>query len=341
MTTSPLDYVRASTARVMDKATHVQINEPALQSLASTLLLQQQQQQQEEEEITWDAEGWHYQQDAAIAGPLTCQYILVLDSLNFCFWPHPGLEYEHLARGLRIALEKDETAFDAQKLATITPEVLNSWLDPPGTFTFPQLEERVRKVQEVGQVLLRHFDGLAVNVVKQANYSAEELVRLVTAYFPGFRDECVYKGTHVFFYKRAQIFVGDVWAAYGKNTTDTHPFGFVDMEKLTMFADYRIPQILRARGVLVYTKELAARIDGKVEVGVGSEEEVEIRAATVQAVERLRKLMTEKEGEEEEGKGQHKREKIISVELDWWLWQEGEKLKDELPPHHRTLTVFY
>ena len=31
----------------------------------------------------------------------TAQYLLALDALNFCFWPQPGLEYEHLARGLK------------------------------------------------------------------------------------------------------------------------------------------------------------------------------------------------------------------------------------------------
>ena len=31
----------------------------------------------------------------------TAQYLLVLDALNFCFWPQPALEYEHLARGLK------------------------------------------------------------------------------------------------------------------------------------------------------------------------------------------------------------------------------------------------
>lgn len=34
----------------------------------------------------------------------TTQYLLVLDALNFCFWPTPGLEYEHLARGLKVSV---------------------------------------------------------------------------------------------------------------------------------------------------------------------------------------------------------------------------------------------
>ena len=35
-------------------------------------------------------------------GPLTAQYLLVIDTLNFCFWPESGLEYEQLARGLKV-----------------------------------------------------------------------------------------------------------------------------------------------------------------------------------------------------------------------------------------------
>lgn len=35
-------------------------------------------------------------------GDLTAQYTLVLDALNFCFWPEEGLEYEHMARGLKV-----------------------------------------------------------------------------------------------------------------------------------------------------------------------------------------------------------------------------------------------
>lgn len=72
----------------------------------------------------------------------------------------------------------------------------------------------------------------------------------------GFRDTVVYNGMLVHFYKRAQILVGDVWAAYGRHTminsaaegSDDNPFSFYDMKELTMFADYRVPQILRHMG---------------------------------------------------------------------------------------------
>lgn len=40
--------------------------------------------------VEWDAEGWHYCDDAKTGGPLTAQYVFVLDALNFCFWPEAG-----------------------------------------------------------------------------------------------------------------------------------------------------------------------------------------------------------------------------------------------------------
>ena len=37
-------------------------------------------------------------------GPKTMQYLLAVDTINFAFWPEHGLEYEHLARGLKVHL---------------------------------------------------------------------------------------------------------------------------------------------------------------------------------------------------------------------------------------------
>mmetsp|Transcript_59002 Transcript_59002/g.138891 ORF Transcript_59002/g.138891 Transcript_59002/m.138891 type:complete len:102 (-) Transcript_59002:18-323(-) len=101
------------------------------------------------------------------------------------------------------------------------------------------------------------------------------------------------------------------------------------MELLTTFPDYRVPQLLRAIGVLEYTKDLADRIDHLVEIEPGSREEVEIRAFTVQAVEAI-KVALAKLGVNRS-----------SVEIDWDLWQRGEEQRQELLPHHRTLTIFY
>ncbi len=103
------------------------------------------------------------------------------------------MEYEHLARGLKQALERDAHALDAERLACIDPETVASWIDPP-SLAFPQLAERTRKLREVGRVLLAHFEGSAAKLVRAGRGSVERLAALVTAHFPGFRDEAVYRG---------------------------------------------------------------------------------------------------------------------------------------------------
>ena len=58
--------------------------------------------------------------------------------------------------------------------------------------------------------------------------------------------------------------VSDVWGAYGRKKPGTfasHPCAFTDLDQLTMFADYRVPQLLRPLGILEYRPALAQRID--------------------------------------------------------------------------------
>ena len=45
-------------------------------------------------------------------------------------------------------------------------------------------------------------------------------------------------------------------------------------EKLTMFADYRIPQILRHYGIIEYEQSLKNKIDNRIELLPNSIEEV-------------------------------------------------------------------
>ncbi|CAK4477764.1 unnamed protein product [Aphanomyces euteiches] len=329
----PTTSVRESTARVAKQAEHVTIHQESVVALAEKLeKVYLGQKEAIHDQIAWDFGDVHFYDDAKDEGPLTCQYVFVLDALNFCFWPTPDMEYEHLARGLKNALRDDPHIFDADRLANVTPETLVSWFAP---FTPPQIDERVRKMQELGAGLKRFFGGLARNVIEQANYSAVELIRLVLAHFPGFQDHAVYNGEQVFLYKRVQILVGDLWAAYGRkqvilSDSSTHSLcGFYDIDKLTMFADYRVPQVLRPEGVLQYSQGLDRIIECKQQIPSGSKMEIEVRACTIQAVEQLHKHLIEKGHQ------------IKVIELDWLLWQIGENNKSHLPNHHRTLSIFY
>jgi hypothetical protein len=97
-----------------------------------------------------------------------------------------------------------------------------------------------------------------------------------------------------------------------------------------MFADYRVPQILNEYKIMEYTKELQVKIEKGEELCSGCEEEVEIRAATIVAVEMIKQYINEKLG-------------VIcfTVEVDHFLWQLGESMLGQIVPHHRTLTIYY
>jgi hypothetical protein len=66
-------------------------------------------------------------------------------------------------------------------------------------------------------------------------------------------------------YKRAQILVADVWSCFqGKGLG-----AFADIDKITMFADYRVPQMLIHYGSLEYTPKLLFKISqGKINITV-------------------------------------------------------------------------
>jgi hypothetical protein len=101
------------------------------------------------------------------------------------------------------------------------------------------------------------------------------------------------------------------------------------MERLTAFADYKLPQVLRELGVISYSQGLASRIDAMECLQAGCEEEVEIRAMTVWAVEQLRK------GFQERGRS------LTSPLVDNWLWQLGQMDVFRKRPYHRCRTIYY
>lgn len=315
MCDSQLDLVRSTTSWVMSGAKHVRIDERALESYAAELCPKA-----KFTPPTWRSNPDHFFD--AEEPELVAQYILVMDVLNFCFWPTEGLEYDALAGGLKRALLADRHCFDAARLAEATEDDIRRWVRAD----IPEAGERARLVRECGKSLAAHFGGLAANLVRSAGKSAARLVGLVTSNFPGFRDSAVYRGRQVFFNKRSQIFVGDIWGAFeGAGLGE-----FEDIGSLTMFPDYRVPQVLNAKGVMVYAKALDDAVRERKEVVAGSEEECEIRAASVQAVERLCAVMGKMTGQV-----------VTPVQLDWLLWNTGEENLASLPPHHRTRTIFY
>jgi hypothetical protein len=263
----------------------------------------------------------------------TANYVLLLDALNFCFWGEPRWRihyldaiydgYWALAAALRRALDRGQPLYDARYLAQLGDADIADLFAGEGTI--PLLDWRIAHVREVAHGLLAHCDGHFAHLIRRAAGSAPVLVRLVADIFPSFRDIASYDGLVVPFYKRAQLLCSDLAGAFsGRDLGAVH-----DLDTLTAFADYKLPQVLRFYGALHYQESLARRIDAREELPAGSPEEIEIRAATVCAVDELvTRLRT---------RGQP----AAAWQVDWALWRLGQSLPADAPPYHRTRTRFY
>ncbi|KAL6573023.1 hypothetical protein OROHE_002499 [Orobanche hederae] len=306
-----MEEVRATSSWVASHSSHVFVDSSGIEKVAERM-------KDSIPKVEWDFEGIHYFDN----GPLTVQYLFVLDALNFCFWPDNEMSYDHLAAGLKEALQNDKSAFDADRLQKYSGPDLRKMLRWPRPL--PLEDERVRLIHEVGLELERSFDGKASALVESCEKSAAKLVALITSHFPGFRDHTVYKGHQVFLYKRAQIFAADLWGAFkGQGYGE-----FCDIESVTMFADYIVPAVLQQLGVLKFSPSLTNLIESNQEISSGSEEEVELRACSVHAVEEIRDLIHKRTGKQ-----------VLSVELDLWLWAFG--IRCSSLQHHRTLSIYY
>jgi hypothetical protein len=266
----------------------------------------------------------------------TAQWVLVLDALNFCFWADPGEArwqvedrgewvngYWALAVALKRAVAEGVPILDAEYLARMSVGDLARVLRGRGLV--PMLEQRLANVREVGRGLLASYGGQFANVISRADRSAVALVRLLARDFPSFDDVATYQGREVRFYKRAQICAADLYGALGGAGLGE----LRDLDRLTAFADYKVPQVLRGLGILEYSPELAAKVDARAPIAPSSADEVEIRAATIWGVEELRRALA--------GRGRS----LTASEVDWYLWDLGQHLPPDVPPYHLTRTVYY
>lgn len=200
------------------------------------------------------------------------------------------------------------------------------------------LAERISLLRETAQILEERFEGLISNLITEANHSAARFVNILVDEFPGFRDERSFHSKSVRFYKRAQIMVADIWAAF--NGQDYGQFD--DIDKITIFPDYRIPQMLQSLNVLWYSPRLESKIKRHEEIKSGEDLEIEIRGCSIWAVELLKREMI-KQHPEAEGK-------VNSILIDFFLYDTIKEREDkivaegresEMLPHHRTRSIWY
>lgn len=270
-------------------------------------------------------------------------FTFATDAMNFCFWPF-NKEYEDLTAFIKEHIKSGELSVKNLLLMSYN-EFYELFVKLFDSDPYNQLEERFRILQELASVISGDFNGSFKNVLLSANMDASMLLKIVTEKLTSFQDHCIYRGRQVFFYKRAQILVGDVnetlkaIAAYKDDLSEEDKIfaennkigqGLSNINTLTCFADYRVPQVLHMLGLVEYTPSLQASIENKIVLPNGSEEESEIRAAMIHSIELLKEKIKEVYNYD-----------LMSIEIDWIMWQYGEKHLKDSYPFHRTIGIYY
>ena len=303
-----VDDIRAACAEVARRARRVSIDGAGLEAYSAALPAH-------EGAAALDPETHWLEGDAEERAAFS----LTLDAINFGsgWFPtlrkRPGLSgYFTLAMGLRERFAS-RGPWPAAELAEIEAvEVAEVLGQEPSHELMALFASALR---ELGARVEADHGGRFLGLVEAAGSAVALAERL--AAWPSFADSSSYRGVTVPFFKRAQIAAADLVLA--------GVAGFDDLDRLTLFADNLVPHVLRMDGVLRYSPALAARIDTGDLLEHGSEEEVEIRACALHAVELIAA----------------ERADLTPHRIDFVLWNRGQETRYKAAPRHRARCTAY
>lgn len=320
------DLIRERCAQVAARSRWVTIDETRIDAYAASLPLAQ------AIAPTLDSDR-HYASPDDPAG--TAAFFLTLDAINFGsgYFPklkkRPGMSGYFTVASSLTDHYRAHGPIPAQRLAEITQRdcavMFGQTLDDPAVAELMGLFANA--LNDLGRLIVNDFTGSFASLIESAGHSALKLARTLER-CPFFRDVEHYAplDVDVPFYKRAQLTAADLSLALGGKGLGR----FDDLDRLTIFADNLVPHVLRIDEVLCYDISLADRIDREELIVSGSEEEIEIRACAVHAVELMCRSLRANESP------------VTAAGLDYVLWNRGQQRHYKtIKPRHRTRTVFY
>jgi hypothetical protein len=320
MTASIFDDIRVSCAAVSRHARWVRIDHERLQGYAEVL------------DLTVRPALEHTAEHHLLhRGDETLGFFLILDSINFGSGYFPFLDKDRGASGYFTVAKRLKEWVESTGLPS--PDYLSKITSADCFDVFRQdasnrhadelMELFATALRQLGGWLIEHHESDYVRPFARAT-TASDLVRSVMR-MPFYRDVATYGDMNVPFLKRAQILVQDVVVAEPDHPSLNYP----DLSRLTAFADNVLAYVLKADGILSYDPWLEARIQNGELIGAGSFEEIEMRASTIHAIDCLAARI-------------NTRQPMTMRELDFHLWNRGQKLKQQLPDlRHRTRCVYY
>lgn len=243
-------------------------------------------------------------------------FLLIFESIDYSFWGEPKWIIQTplgpkdgsdalLYILLQYVKEAKTTDFSGMSLNDF-----KSILE--GNVEIPLLEERYHTVIEVSNIVNRTMNGNFYEYIKNVT-SDKKLLEIIINNFPSFKDEREYHGKTVYFYKLAQLLTSDIL-----HLREILEKIDVDYSNLLGCADYKIPQTLRALGIVLYSDKLAEMIDNKIEVEPSSEIEVEIRASMIVVINYIKNKLVN----------------VKAIDINDYLFVFSKRVKEKARPYH-------
>ena len=272
-------------------------------------------------------------------------FLVVSGAINFCFTDFTtdksfDVEYptgeiktgaSAMFASLMRAIEERIDVLDPRVLADLTQEKVLHIFRHAET-PMPMLEERTMHLKNLGKYFRNkkmEFDDIFRKNGFRAFHSSRrggivaDLARIAC-----YGDESLWKGKWMLFHKRAQL-VPMMYHGRALSSNGALPL-LLDPENIGPIADYRVPQALRHKGVIHYSRELAMLVHSGCAIPKHSDMEIEIRARGV--VEVMDRLITEVNLRRPPDA------EIVMGQLDYPVWKMGPQAAGR---HHYTYTTAY
>lgn len=243
-------------------------------------------------------------------------FMLIFEAIDYCFWGETKWTIETdegnkdgsdalLYALLNYVKRKDKVDFSNVSFL----EFSNIF---KGNVDIPFLKERYDTVLSISNIVNEKMEGNFYNYIKDIKRDIE-LFDVIINNFSSFTDIRDYDGKKIYFYKLAQLLTSDILhiREYVEGIK-------VDYSHLVGCADYKIPQTLRALGILEYNLELSQIVDNRQLIDVNSMYEVEIRANMIVVVSYI----------------SSKLDNVYSIDVNDYLFLASKSVKAIAKPYH-------
>ena len=245
-------------------------------------------------------------------------FLLIFDSIDYSFFGDGDIKWtidtdegkKDGSDALLYVLLKYVKEINKVDFSNVSIKEFSSILK--GNVDIPLLKERYDTVKSISCVVNDKMNGNFYEYIKDINNDID-LFNIIISNFNEFRDERKYNGRVIYFYKLAQLLTSDILHIKELLCND-----HVDYSHLVGCADYKIPQTLRALGILEYNDELSGLVDNRCLILKDSSYEVEIRANMIEVINYISSKMNN----------------VCSIDINDYLFLESRNVKSIVKPYH-------